>query len=97
MQWTTSKLKRLGTWFIISVYDKNARTLFDSGATYSSVASQFACNLQQSLELLPYILMVTTPIGKRVACENYYPQCSVLISELQMPVDTIVLACMILI
>ena len=61
-----------------------------TGATHSFVASQFACDLQQPLELLPYILVVTISVGKRVACYNYYPQCSVQIGELQMPADLIV-------
>ena len=36
--------------------------------------------------------MITTPVGKRVVCENYYPKCSVQIGELQMLANMIVLA-----
>lgn len=75
----------------ILICTRNARTLFDSGCTHSFVALHFALELQQSPELLPFLLIVTTTVGKRVACESYYPKCSVQIGELLMPTYLIIL------
>lgn len=76
----------------ISICERNARVLFGSGSTQSFVAPQFACDIRQPSELLPLILLVTTPVGKRVACENYYPKCSMQIRGLFMTADLVVLS-----
>ena len=75
----------------ILMCSRDVRTLFDSSSTHSFVAPQFACGFQQPPKLLPYLLLVTTPVGKKVACENYYPKCSVLNSGLLIQADLVVL------
>lgn len=77
---------------MILICSRDARTLFDLGSTHSFMEPQFACGFQQPPELLPHILLVTTPVGKKVVCENYYSKCSVLIGGLLMLADLIVLA-----
>ena len=77
---------------MILICSRDARTLFDSWSTHSFVAPQFACGFQQPPKLLPYLFMVPTLVGKKVACENYYPKCTILIGGLLMPADQIVLA-----
>ncbi|XXG88652.1 hypothetical protein AAC387_Pa12g0844 [Persea americana] len=41
--------------------------------------------------ILDYILTVTTPVGKQAVCRNYYPNCSVLLGEVNLPADLIIL------
>lgn len=76
----------------ILICARDARTLFDSESTHSFVPPHFACELQQPRELLPFILMVTTLVGKGVVCENFFPKCSIQIGKLHMPTYLIVLA-----
>ena len=40
---------------------------------------------------LDYILTVTTPVGKQVVCRTYYPNCTVLLGEVNLPADLIIL------
>ena len=41
--------------------------------------------------ILDYILTVTTPVGKQAVCRIYYPNCSVLLGEVNLPADLIIL------
>ena len=41
---------------------------------------------------LPYDFIVSTPLGKRVVCELYFPQCSVKIGGVSVPADLVMLA-----
>ena len=40
---------------------------------------------------LDYILTVTTPAGQQVLCSTYYPSCSVILGEVNLPVVLIIL------
>ena len=40
---------------------------------------------------LDYILTVSTPVGKQVVCRTYYPNCSVLLGEVNLLADLIIL------
>ena len=43
------------------------------------------------LKELDYILPVTTPVGRQVVCTTYYPDCSVILGEVNLPANLIIL------
>ena len=51
----------------------------------------FAKMITMPFRELDYILTVTIPVGKQVVCRTYYPSCSVLLGEVNLPVDLIIL------
>ena len=76
----------------ILVDGRHAIALFDPGSTHSFVAPSFCYDMQDWVMQLPYDFIVSTPLGKRVVCELYFPQCSVKIGEVSMPADLVMLA-----
>ena len=77
---------------MIYVDHRPAVALFDPGSTHSFVAPLFVRDKQKQIEQLAYNFTVTTPLGRKVVCELYVPQCSVTIGEVSMPADLVVLA-----
>ncbi|XXG85952.1 hypothetical protein AAC387_Pa11g0946 [Persea americana] len=76
----------------ILIGDKPAVALFDPGSTHSFVAPVFVCNMRDRIMQLPYDFTVSTPLGRKVVCELYVPQCDVKIGEVAMPADLVILA-----
>ena len=76
----------------ILVDNRPAIALFDSGSTHSFVAPSFYYDIHERVMQLPYNFIVTTPLGKRVVCELYIPQCNVKIGEVAKPTDLVILA-----
>ena len=70
----------------------DARVLFDPGSTHSFVAPAFALHFGKSREMLPFVLVVATPVGRSVACDFVYPRCTVQIGGTQLTASLIVLA-----
>ena len=68
-----------------------AQILFDPGSTHSFLSPMFAKMITMPFRELDYILTVTTPVGKQVVCRTYYPNCSVLLGEVNLPADLIIL------
>ena len=57
--------------------DNVAKVLFDLGFTHSYLSPSFAKKLGMHASTLPFVLNVTTPIGKRVVYNFFYPKCNV--------------------
>ncbi|XP_028090065.1 uncharacterized protein LOC114290385 [Camellia sinensis] len=68
---------------IITVHGYSAYVLFDSGSTHSFVSKMFVRNLDKTVELLPYVLCVSTPLGNSMICTSVYFACKLLIGEAQ--------------
>ena len=77
-----------GKLFICGV---EAQILFDPGSTHSFLSPVFAKMIAMPSRILDYILTVTTPVGKQAVCRIYYPNCSVLLGEVNVPADLIIL------
>ena len=77
-----------GKLFICGV---EAQILFDPGSTHSFLSPVFAKLIAMPFRILDYILTVTTPVGKQAVCRLYYPNCSVLFGEVNLPADLIIL------
>ena len=72
----------------ILIDNRLAIVLFDPGTAHNS----FCYDIQEQVMQLPYDFTVTTPLGKRVVCKLYIPQCNVKIGKVSMPVDLVILA-----
>jgi hypothetical protein len=68
-----------------------AQILFDPGSTYLFLSPTFAKMIDAPHSKLDSILIVTTPVGKQVVCRTYYPNCSVLLGDVNLPTNLIVL------
>ena len=51
----------------------------------------FAKMIAMPFREIDYILTITMPVGKQVVCRTYYPSCSVLLGEANLPTDLITL------
>ena len=56
-----------------------AQILFDLRSTHSFLSPMFAKMIAIPSRELDYILTVTTPVGKQVVCNTYYPNCLVIL------------------
>ena len=68
-----------------------AKVLFDPRSTHSFLFSMFAKMIDVLVSELDFILIVTTPVGKQVACTAYYPSCTVKIRDVTFPSNLILL------
>ena len=75
----------------LSISDVPARVLFDSGSTHSFVSPIFAACLVGDIAPLPYLLLVSTPLGRTVQCESYFPACRVRVGDLILSAALIIL------
>ena len=75
----------------LSISDVPARVLFDYGSTHSSISPIFVACLVGEVAPLHCILFVSTPLGKIVQCESYYPACKVHVGSFILSADLIIL------
>ena len=68
-----------------------AQILIDPGSTHSFSSPCFAKMIDAPHSELDYILIITTPVGKQVVCRTYYPSCTVLLGDVNLPANLIVL------
>jgi hypothetical protein len=68
-----------------------AQILFDPGSTHSFISPMFVKMIDAPHSQLDYILLVTTPVGRQVECRTYYPNCPVLLGDVNLPANLIVL------
>ena len=61
----------------LSLFSKEAKVLFDSGATHSFVSSAFASHAGKMVEPLDYQLSIATPLGNCVLIGCAYKSCVV--------------------
>lgn len=58
---------------ILSICTQNAYVLIDSGSTHSYVSYAFSRKLNRPLELMNYLLAVSSPIRESMTCAYMYP------------------------
>ena len=75
----------------LAISDLPAKVLFDSDSTHSFVSPIFAACLVGEVAPLHCILFVSTPLGKTVQCESYYPACKVRVGDFILSADLIIL------
>ena len=63
--------------------------LLDSGATHSFISMPFGENLGRTPSKLPYILSMSTPIGKTVRVSSCFEECEFLLGRKSLIVDLI--------
>ncbi|XP_028104464.1 uncharacterized protein LOC114303522 [Camellia sinensis] len=64
-----------------TIHGHSAHVLFHSGSTHSFVSKIFVQNLNRPVELLPYVLCVSSPLGDFMACTSIYFACEFLIRD----------------
>jgi hypothetical protein len=57
---------------MISISDKEARVLIDSGSTHSFIATLFAHTLELDDKSIPCNVMVSAPLGKQLGTDVCY-------------------------
>lgn len=81
----------LNTYTVVSgtlpICSQNACVLIDSGSIHSFVSHAFSQKLTRPLELMTYVLSVTTPSGDSMMCAHVYPACDVMIGDMVLYVD----------
>ncbi|TXG69298.1 hypothetical protein EZV62_004233 [Acer yangbiense] len=72
---------------ILSLFSRDAKVLFDPGATHSFISSKFALFSDKPAELLDYSLSVATPLGDSVAVKIVYKACVISFDGREFYVD----------
>ena len=75
----------------LSISNVHARVLFYSGSMHSFVSSMFVACLVGEVAPLHCILLISTPLGKTMQCESYYPACKVQEGSFILSADLIIL------
>ncbi|XP_040996120.1 uncharacterized protein LOC121242300 [Juglans microcarpa x Juglans regia] len=73
----------------LSLFSNNATVLFDSGATHSFVSMTYARLCTLETKKLKSKLLVATPTGNSVVCDEFLPGSPVTIEGRSMPADLI--------
>ena len=55
------------------------KILFDLGSTHSFISLMFIKLIAIHVSELPFVLVVTTPLGKQIVCKNYYPNSTIMV------------------
>ncbi|XP_070019851.1 uncharacterized protein [Nicotiana sylvestris] len=76
---------------VVSVSNKDALVLFDSGSTYSYMSSYFASYLVVPRDSLSAPVYVPTPVGDAIIVDRVYRSCVVTIGSLKNRVDLLIL------
>ena len=69
------------------LFNKEAKVLFDPGATHSFVSLAFGCFSDKPPESLKYVMSVATPMGDSVIIQQVYKACQISMGEREFVVD----------
>ncbi|XP_028080767.1 uncharacterized protein LOC114282313 [Camellia sinensis] len=72
---------------ILPICSQNAHVLVDSGSTHSFVSYAFAPKLLRPLELMDYVLVVTSSARGTMICASMYLACEILVGDMSLYVD----------
>ena len=72
---------------ILSIDSRDARVLFDSGATHSFISPFFATALGKDPSPLGELLTVATPMGHSLLANSVYKSCEILLEGKSLMVD----------
>eukprot|EP00268_Persea_americana_P035076 TRINITY_DN34626_c0_g2_i1.p1 TRINITY_DN34626_c0_g2~~TRINITY_DN34626_c0_g2_i1.p1 ORF type:complete len:299 (-),score=47.85 TRINITY_DN34626_c0_g2_i1:184-1080(-) len=77
---------------MIYVSNVEAKVLFDPGSSHSYIFPMFASRLGgEMVESLHVVVLVSTPVGKHIRCEEYFPQHRIKISDFAILASLIIL------
>ena len=71
----------------ISMFSRDVRVLFDSGATHSFISMTFACYASKNTEPLGYYLSIATPMGDSMMMNQVYKSCLISLGNRDFLVD----------
>jgi hypothetical protein len=74
---------------MILTSDIEARALINPGSTYSFMATSFAHTLKLDDKSVPYNIVVSTPLGKRLGSNVCYRNCDVRLGSVVLIADLI--------
>ncbi|XP_028094507.1 uncharacterized protein LOC114294592 [Camellia sinensis] len=72
---------------ILPICSQNSCVLLDSGSTHSFVSYALSRNLTRPLELMTYVLSVSTLSGGSTLCTYVYPACDIMVGDMILYVD----------
>jgi hypothetical protein len=71
----------------IPLFDRLARTLFDSGATHSFISSTYVKLCSMNTQPLNQNITVSTPVGEVVTCRKFIEDCPIIIGDRVLPAN----------
>ena len=71
----------------LTLFNKEAKVLFDPGATHSFVSHAFGCFSDKPPNFLKYVISVATPMGDSVMIQHVYKACKISMGEREFVVD----------
>lgn len=75
----------------LSLFSKDAKVLFDSGATYSFVSIAFACHANKNTKPLGCYLSVATPMGDNMILNQVYKSCFLSFGDRKFSADLLLI------
>ena len=75
----------------IPVCYRDARVLFDPGATHSFISSVFALKVGYQPSRMLYPLFVVTPLSEELEMNVFFSSCPVLVEGRELPADLVLL------